>query len=486
MFKEIQKHIKIKNYIFVIFLVIIAGLISVSCAVPEEDTEEDDVATDDDGNNNSNDPNDNNDKKSGIYFKFEGVGLWAYCDKIKSDCSQGGWPSVSSGETIAVDASDYAIWSAKSDDVYEEYYDITAESCDSGDRYYTINRESFSQSITVSDSGCQTNNDVPGSNDNTNDNNNIPYKAEYDLMSELLGSWQFNFSIGDSNYQESLVFNNEPEYNEEMENFKWSIFGTINETGAVNCFPLSSLESLTSFDIWCYAEFTNGDSDNWAFSINGNSLSGNYAYAIDGENGLSEALYNSDSTFSGFRTNSPIDDNNNNNNMGTNLVETLWEGSLEYDVTGGEAAIMIGFVDEEYWIGMQAISLYGVIYKYDLIGVYTIDGDTVTGVGKSKPETDEEFDDTPNILFTLTLSSNGQFMNGSWSEGNADYEQADMELTLSNDSSRMLSLGNQKNISNTSRMIKNNKGKSIFRNRNSYSNQNGINQIKKNFSELID
>lgn len=94
-----------------------------------------------------------------IYLKFEGVGMWAYCDmkSSTSDCQNGkGWTGATSGETVRINASDYIIWNAESDDVYETYSTFTAESCDSQDRNYTIKRESFFEEIAVSDSGCQT------------------------------------------------------------------------------------------------------------------------------------------------------------------------------------------------------------------------------------------------------------------------------------------------------------------------------------------
>lgn len=106
------------------------------------------------------------------------------------------------------------------------------------------------------------------------------------------------------------------------------------------------------------------------------------------------------------------------------VVDSMWRGTLKYCYFSQcqQETLVIEFVNENQWVCVTTMSFFGTQYLYEMMGTYSISGNTIKGQGNSRREGSEGWDDTENVTFELGLNNNGE-LSGSWDDGSgADIE----------------------------------------------------------------
>ncbi|MEO5341394.1 MAG: hypothetical protein H7837_12905, partial [Magnetococcus sp. MYC-9] len=99
-------------------------------------------------------------------------------------------------------------------------------------------------------------------------------------------------------------------------------------------------------------------------------------------------------------------------------VTGTWGGNIRYK-TGSFSqteTVRVQLSANGTWTGSTTMRFLGVTYNYDLKGKYTVSGTTVQGTGNSKLSSSSSWDTSDNIIFRLTMASDGS-LSGDWDDG---------------------------------------------------------------------
>ncbi|MBU0675262.1 MAG: hypothetical protein KJ950_11515 [Proteobacteria bacterium] len=115
----------------------------------------------------------------------------------------------------------------------------------------------------------------------------------------------------------------------------------------------------------------------------------------------------------------------------TSSFVARWSGDMDVYINGNKeytSPLVLELLSSGQWAAVQAASFFGATYYYDLVGTYDLIGNTVTGTGNSKLHTSSTWDSSENISFSLSLSTDGNTLSGSWSDGISSVEYKNVSL----------------------------------------------------------
>ena len=98
------------------------------------------------------------------------------------------------------------------------------------------------------------------------------------------------------------------------------------------------------------------------------------------------------------------------------FADSSWSGTLKYCYyTCQNESLAIAFNADGTWVGVTTMEFFSTVYYYELKGTYNSSGDTISGTGNSKMETDASWDSSDNITFSFNRNTDGE-LTGSWDD----------------------------------------------------------------------